>query len=44
MLVHLYWEIDAEKVFEILNSHLSDFEKYASHIAKFLKNQQENSS
>lgn len=41
MLVHLYWEVDVDKVYEILNKNLQDFEKFAAYIAKFLKNQQE---
>lgn len=41
MLVHLYWEVDVEKVYDILNKNLDDFEKYASYIAKFIQKQQE---
>lgn len=42
MLVHVYWEVDLEKVHEILNNNLEDFEKFASYVAKFLlKNEEE---
>lgn len=41
ILVHLYWEVDVEKVYEILNKNLNDFEKFASYIAKFIQQQKE---
>jgi uncharacterized protein YutE (UPF0331/DUF86 family) len=42
MLVHVYWEVDVRKVSEILNHNLEDFERFASYIARFLLNKQEN--
>ncbi len=39
MLVHLYWEIDNEEIIDIINNDLNDFEKFASYVAKFLKQQ-----
>ncbi len=35
-LIHLYWEVDDEQVYEILKSRLNDFKKYLDHIAVFL--------
>ncbi len=35
-LIHLYWEVDDEQVYEILKSRLNDFKKYLDYIAVFL--------
>jgi len=37
MLVHIYWEIDDEKIFDILTSDLVDFENYIKEIVRFLE-------
>lgn len=37
ILVHDYLKIDYEKVAEIINNRLSDFETFAKAVAKFLK-------
>ena len=36
-LVHLYWEIDDEIVFEILQKRLDDFKTFLTNIAVFLE-------
>ena len=36
-LVHLYWEIDAGKIFEIIQDSLEDFKLFEKRIVKFLK-------
>jgi uncharacterized protein YutE (UPF0331/DUF86 family) len=36
-LVHLYWEIDAKKLFEIIQDNLEDFKIFEKKIVKFLK-------
>jgi len=36
-LVHLYWEIDNARVYNILEDHLGDFKVFINSIAKFLK-------
>jgi uncharacterized protein YutE (UPF0331/DUF86 family) len=36
-LVHLYWEIDDEQVYEILQSRLEDFKIFLDNIAAFLE-------
>jgi uncharacterized protein YutE (UPF0331/DUF86 family) len=36
-LVHLYWEIDARKIFEIIQDSLEDFKLFEKRIVKFLK-------
>lgn len=38
-LVHLYWEVDDEQIYDNLQNHLGDFEKYAAHIVEFVKRQ-----
>lgn len=35
-LVHLYWEVDAEIIYEILQKNLGDFDLFARWIAKFM--------
>jgi len=34
LLVHLYWKIDEEKVYEILQSELTDFDEFIEQIAR----------
>lgn len=36
-LVHLYWEVDDQQVYEILQNRLDDFKIFLNAIAKFLK-------
>lgn len=36
-LVHLYWEISPEEIFNILQNQLSDIEDFSRHIAEFLE-------
>jgi len=38
MLVHIYWQIDNEKVYEILNNNLIDLEDYIKELKKFIQN------
>lgn len=33
-LVHLYWDVDAELVYEYLQSSLGDFDRFAAEVAK----------
>lgn len=35
-LVHLYWEVDVEVIYDILQKNLGDFETFASQIVKFM--------
>ena len=37
MLVHIYWEIDDEKIFDILTSDLIDFDTYIKEVVHFLE-------
>lgn len=34
-LVHLYWDVDDELVYRILQDHLGDFDTYVKHILDF---------
>jgi uncharacterized protein YutE (UPF0331/DUF86 family) len=36
-LIHLYWEVDDEQVYEILQSRLDDFKTFLDRTAAFLK-------
>jgi len=38
-LVHLYWDIDAETVYEILQTRLDDFDRFKGYILSFLADQ-----
>ena len=42
-LVHLYWEVDAKIVYEILQKNLGDFEVFAKCVAQFVAGQKESS-
>ena len=35
-LVHLYWEVDDEQLYEILQERLDDFKKFLDAMARFL--------
>jgi uncharacterized protein YutE (UPF0331/DUF86 family) len=35
-LVHLYWEVDAEVIYDILQRNLGDFETFTKQILKYL--------
>lgn len=35
-LVHLYWEVDAETVYEILQTRLDDFDRFKGYVLTFL--------
>lgn len=37
LLVHLYWQVDKERVYEILKENLNDFRIFEEGIRKFLK-------
>lgn len=36
-LIHLYWEVEDEQAYEILQSRLNDFKTFLDHIAVFLR-------
>lgn len=36
-LVHLYWEVDAEILYQVLQNNLNDFEKFKERIHAFLR-------
>ena len=38
-LVHLYWEVDAETLHQILRHNLDDFETYKRYIVRYLQTQ-----
>lgn len=38
-LVHLYWEIDDEQLFDYLQNELSDFDEVAQQIVAFVSSQ-----
>ncbi len=38
LVVHRYWEVDNEKILEILQRDLDDFNEFAASISTFLKN------
>ena len=40
-LVHLYWEVDDEQIYDDLQNHLGDFDKYVQHILGFVKRQED---
>jgi uncharacterized protein YutE (UPF0331/DUF86 family) len=37
LLVHLYWEIDPKKIYELIRDNLDDFKLFEKSIVKFLK-------
>lgn len=38
-LVHLYWEVDAEIIYEILQRNLGDFDIFAKHVLTYIASQ-----
>jgi len=36
-LVHLYWEINPEKIFEIVQNNLEDFKLFEKKIVEFVR-------
>ena len=40
-LVHLYWEVDAEIIYDILQRNLEDFEIFTKQILKYLSGDEE---
>jgi len=36
-LVHLYWEIDDELIYDYLQSELGDFDEFVRHILRFVE-------
>lgn len=41
MLVHIYWEIDDEKIYDLLTGDIVDLEKYIEEIAGYLEKNNE---
>ncbi|MGQ9648012.1 MAG: type VII toxin-antitoxin system HepT family RNase toxin [Thermodesulfobacteriota bacterium] len=37
LLIHLYWEVDNERVYEILTNNLDDIDRFLINIGSFLK-------
>jgi len=37
-LVHLYWDVDAEVIHELLQRNLTDFDPFAKHILDYMAN------
>ena len=42
-LVHLYWEIDKKKLYEIIRDNLEDFKLFEQDVVEYLKGNQKNS-
>jgi len=40
-LVHLYWEIDAEIVYEILQKNLGDFDVFTKYVVNYIAGQKQ---
>ena len=40
-LVHLYWDVDAEIVYDLLQKDLEDFDTFARSIAGFITHQEQ---
>lgn len=38
MLTHIYWEIDNKLVYEIIQTHLQDFDAFLQEIKKYAEN------
>lgn len=41
-LVHLYWEVDAEIIYEILQKNLSDFDTFVKYVLDYIARQKQN--
>lgn len=39
-LVHLYWEVTARELFELINKCLDDFESFCSHIIDYVEKEE----
>jgi uncharacterized protein YutE (UPF0331/DUF86 family) len=39
LLVHLYWQLDYERIYDSLQGRLASLEAFASHIARWLQDQ-----
>jgi len=37
-LVHLYWDVDAETIYEILQTQLDEFDRFKGYVLSFLTN------
>jgi len=37
LLVHLYWDVDDEMIYEGIRSELSDFDTFIGHIVAYLR-------
>jgi uncharacterized protein YutE (UPF0331/DUF86 family) len=37
LLIHLYWEVDNDRVYQILTNNLDDFDQFLSAVGKFLQ-------
>jgi uncharacterized protein YutE (UPF0331/DUF86 family) len=42
-LVHLYWEVDAEVIYEILQKNLDDFDVFAKYVVSYVTSQKKES-
>ena len=42
-LVHMYWEIDNKKIYEIIRDNLEDFKLFEHNVVEFLKNSEKDS-
>jgi uncharacterized protein YutE (UPF0331/DUF86 family) len=42
-LVHMYWEIDKKKVYEIIRDNLEDFKLFEQNVVEFLKTSEKDS-
>ena len=40
-LVHLYWDLDAETTYRILQENINDLKKFQDAVVKFIKNQKQ---
>ena len=40
-LVHLYWEVDAEIIYEILQKNLGDFDTFAKYVLDYVNSQEQ---
>jgi len=41
-LVHLYWEIDKKKLYEIIRDNIKDFKLFEQNVVKFIKDSEKN--
>lgn len=37
LLIHLYWEVDNERVYQMLNENLDDIDRFLDAIGSYLK-------